>query len=75
MNLPPATEIGPYGKPVPRTLLGYTVWAVPDGYHARWNGSVPWLSGCHQEITAPTWLELTQEAVRNRVTIWKWQLT
>lgn len=50
-------------------LLGYFTWHDEDGYHARAKPELkapPELS----EVHAATALELTQEAVRNRVRVW-----
>ncbi|MCK2214312.1 hypothetical protein MF672_010985 [Actinomadura sp. ATCC 31491] len=72
---PPDQEAaGAYGVLVRPALLNYAVSQDQGGgFHARWIEPLPpalLAKECQQEVTAPTWLELTQAAVRNRVRIW-----
>lgn len=57
-------------------LYDYDVWVDADGFHARPKEDVSNAADsyhCLQQIDAGTALELIQEAVRNRVRIWRWQ--
>lgn len=64
----------PTGTPPP--LLLYRTWINAAGFHARLRRLLPpgaLVYGCVQELQAGTVLELTQEAVRNRVKVWAWE--
>lgn len=63
-------------RPPLAPLLHYETWTDEDGHHARYTEPLPDSAiayGCRQVITAPTELQLRQEAVRNRIRVEAWE--
>ncbi|MEW9547234.1 hypothetical protein [Nonomuraea sp. NPDC050783] len=61
--------------PAPRLPL-YDTWQDEQGYHARLRETLSASAigyGCAQEVRAGTPQDLIRVAVRNQVTVWRWE--